>query len=67
MENTMTSRLLSIAEAAERLGLRPVTIRLWASERKIARVKLGRAVRIPESEIARLINVNLIPAMGAEK
>ena len=55
------AKLLTLEEAARRLGLKPVTLRMWASARKIARCKLGRAVRIPESEIDRLIAQSLIP------
>jgi excisionase family DNA binding protein len=55
--------LLTLEEAARRLGLKPVTLRMWASGRKIARVKIGRAVRIPESEIAKIIERGLIPAL----
>lgn len=58
------TKLLTLEQAAERLGLKPVTIRMWASARKIARVKLGRAVRIPESEIAKIIERGLIPALS---
>jgi excisionase family DNA binding protein len=57
------TKLLTLEQAAERLGMRPVTLRMWASSRKIARVKLGRAVRIPESEIAKIIERGLIPAL----
>jgi excisionase family DNA binding protein len=56
-------RLVSIQEAATRLGLRPVTIRQWAGARKIARVKLGRRVLIPVSEVERLIEASTIPAL----
>jgi len=59
----LKQNLLSIPEAAARLGLKPVTIRQWASGRKLARVKLGRRVLIPESEIERLIAQNLTPAL----
>jgi excisionase family DNA binding protein len=55
--------LLTLEQAAERLGMKPVTLRMWASARKIARVKIGRAVRIPEGEIARIIERGLIPAL----
>jgi len=55
--------LVSIDETARRLGLRPVTVRAWAGERKIARVKLGRRVLIPASEIDRLIEASTIPAL----
>jgi excisionase family DNA binding protein len=57
------TKLLTLEQAAERLGLKPVTLRMWASARKIARVKLGRAVRIPESEIAKIVERGLIPAL----
>ncbi len=56
-----TLKLLTIEQAAERLGMKPVTVRMWAATRKIARCKIGRAVRIPESEIERLIAASLIP------
>ena len=56
-------QLLSVEEAAAKLGLRPVTIRQWAAARKIARVKLGRRVLIPVSEIARLIEASTIPSL----
>ena len=56
-------RLLTIFEAADRLGIRPITLRMWATKRKIARCKIGRAVRIPESEIERIIQVSTIPAL----
>lgn len=56
-------RLLSVEAASERMGLKPVTLRLWLSQRKLARVKLGRRVFIPESEVQRLIERNTIPAL----
>ena len=54
-------KLLTVNETAERLGMRPGTIRLWLSLRKLGHVKLSRAVRVPESEIDRLIQENTIP------
>jgi excisionase family DNA binding protein len=56
-------KLLTIEQAADLLGMRPVTVRLWAATHRIGRVKLSRAVRIPESEVNRLIERNLIPAL----
>lgn len=55
--------LVSVAEAASRLGLAPITIRQWSARRKVARVKLGRRTLIPVSEIDRLITEGLIPAV----
>jgi excisionase family DNA binding protein len=47
--------LLSLRDAATRLGLKEVTVRTWARRRKIASVRLGRRLLIPAAEIARLI------------
>jgi len=55
--------LLSIEDVAARLGLKAVTIRQWANARKVARVKLGRRVLIPASEVERLIESSTIPAL----
>lgn len=54
--------MLTVADCAERLGLKEPTIRLWIAQRKIAHVKLGRSVRVPESEVDRLIRQNTVPA-----
>jgi excisionase family DNA binding protein len=55
--------LNSIEATAARLGVRPVTIRMWAAARRIEKVKLGRRVLIPEREIERLIAENTIPRL----
>jgi excisionase family DNA binding protein len=55
--------LLTLDEAARRLGMKAVTLRMWASRRKIARCKIGRSVRIPEKEITRIIEDCMIPAL----
>ncbi len=58
-------RVLTIDQAAERLAVAPVTIRAWCARRQIASVKLGRARRIPESEIRRLLVEGYTPAILA--
>jgi excisionase family DNA binding protein len=58
----MKEVLVTLEEAARQLGMKTVTLRMWASQRKIARCKIGRAVRIPQSEIDRIIESSLIPA-----
>ena len=55
----------NVQKAAERLGLKPSTVRTWILHRKISYVKIGRAVRIPEQEIERIIRENTIPARAA--
>ena len=55
-------RMLTIPLAAEQLGLKPATVRDWIYQRKIAFVKVGRAVRISEDTIRALIERGTIPA-----
>lgn len=47
----------------DELGLSVHTIRAWIARRKISSVRLGRAVRIPASEIMRLLDQGTIPAV----
>lgn len=54
--------MLTVHEAAERLGLADSTIRAWIVQRRIGVVRLGRAVRVPLEEIQRLIAKGTIPA-----
>lgn len=59
-----TEKLLTGAQVAEMLGLKPVTIRQWIAKRKLASVKVGdRAVRIPASEIEKIIERGFTPAL----
>jgi excisionase family DNA binding protein len=55
-------KLLTIAEAAEALSLKPSTIRAWVLRRKLPRVNCGRAVRIPADAVERFIAENTVPA-----
>lgn len=55
-------RLLSVQEFAEALGVTVSCARRWLLEGKVARVKLGRLVRIPASECERLIDEGTRPA-----
>lgn len=55
---------LTVNDAATRLGLSVHTIRAWIAQRRIAHIRLGRAVRIPESEIERLLRDNTVPALS---
>jgi excisionase family DNA binding protein len=54
--------MLTVHEAAARLGLRDSTLRAWIAQRRIGIVRLGRAIRIPLKEVERLIAVGTIPA-----
>jgi excisionase family DNA binding protein len=53
----------TVAEAAVELGLSVHTIRAWVTARRLAHIRLGRVIRIPASEIRRLIEENTVPAI----
>jgi len=55
-------RLLKVPEAAEILSLSQKTVWQWIGERRIGVVRLGRAVRVPLSEIDRLMEEGTTPA-----
>lgn len=55
-------RLLTVEQAAERLGVKTATIRSWILKRKhLEVVKVGRLVRITDQSIQRFIDVNTFP------
>lgn len=60
-------RLLSVFEAARITGLKPATWRRYIQTRKVPSVRIGRAVRIPESAIAALIREGWRPAVTLEE
>ena len=55
------SAMLTVPEAAKRLGLKESTLRFWIWQRRIEYVKVGRAVRISERAIAELIARGTVP------
>ena len=59
----MTEQTLAVRDVAESLSLSPATIRLWIRQRKIGYVRLGRAVRIPVSEVRRIVERGTVPAL----
>lgn len=54
--------LLTLPEAADRLRLRPSTLRAWILRRKLPYCKIGRSVRLRRSDIEGLIDDGLVPA-----
>ncbi len=53
------SGLLTVKETAEVLGVKASTVRAWIHRReKLEVVKVGRAVRIPESAVQRFVREN---------
>ena len=55
-------KLLTVNQTADRLGMKPPTIRLWLAKRLLPRVKCGRAVRVPDTAVDAFIERNLTPA-----
>jgi len=59
-----STKLITIREAAERLGLKESTIRKYILKRQIAYVKPSvRAVRIPIEELERILVAGLRPVI----
>ncbi len=56
-----SEQLLRIPEVAEQLTLRPVTIRAWLVRRKLAYLRIGRSIRIPRSEVDRVLSEGMVP------
>jgi excisionase family DNA binding protein len=55
-------KLLTVPQFSERLRVTVACVRRWLLERKIAHVKVGRLVRIPEGEVDRLLTQGFRPA-----
>jgi excisionase family DNA binding protein len=58
--------LLTVSQFAEALRVTPACIRKWILERRIATIKVGRCVRIPDTEAARIVEAGLRPARPAK-
>ena len=56
-----SEQLLRIPEVAAQLTLRPVTIRSWLVRRKLSFVRVGRSIRIPRSEVERILSEGMVP------
>src|ERR1700694_2629716 len=48
-------KLLRVGAAAHELGLHPMTVRRWIKAGRIGAVQVGREVRVPRSEIERIV------------
>ena len=54
-------KLLTIREAAEKTGHRESTYRAWVLGRKVPYYKVGRSVRIAESDLEQLVEQARVP------
>jgi hypothetical protein len=64
MNKKNPGRLVSVFEAEELTGRKASTWRRDILEKRVAVVRIGRQVRIPMSEIERLIQSGYSPAVG---
>lgn len=55
----------TVAQAADELGLSVYTVRAWIASRRLAHLRLGRAIRIPAAEVRRVIEASTVPAKRA--
>jgi excisionase family DNA binding protein len=58
----MNDRLLTVVEAADRMGMKQSTVRAKILKREWPYIKVGRSVRLRESFIESLINQGEVPA-----
>jgi len=56
-----TDRLITVRDAAERLGVREGTIRAWLTQRRLPKVKVGRAIRISSQAVEDFVRRNTVP------
>ena len=56
--------LVSVREAASRLGCKEGTIRKWIREGLMHKVKLGRLVRIRREDLEAIVRLGLQPSEG---
>jgi excisionase family DNA binding protein len=62
----MVTNLMNVAEFASALGITKACVRRWILERKITSVKIGRLVKLPASEVARIVDAGLRPARATK-
>ncbi len=64
LEKVSKEKLLSPKELAERLSISRWTVYKMLEDGRIRSVKISRLVRIPESEVLRIVEQGLRPAKG---
>jgi len=52
-------QLFTVSQAAERLSLKPPTLRKWIFQGRLPVVRIGRAVRIKEKDLEAIIREGL--------
>lgn len=61
----MHDRLVTVREAADRTGHKEATWRAWILLRKVPYHKIGRSIRIAETDLMRMVEESRVPAREA--
>ena len=59
-------QLHRITDFAVMMAISPKTAWSWVAQRRIGVVRLGRAVRVPQSEIDRLLDDGFVPPLESK-
>ena len=60
--SSLAKRPLKVREVADALGLSVHTVRTWISQRRLAHLRLGRAIRVLPAEVETLLTNSAVPA-----
>ena len=63
----MSKEFLTALQFAEELGMSAKTVRAWIAARRIECCRFGRSVRIPASEIRRLVSEGTVPRIESRQ
>jgi excisionase family DNA binding protein len=66
-EDPMNRSMLTLNDVARTLNCTVSCVRRWRREGRIAVVKLGKLVRVPESELDRIAKEGLGPVAGRSR
>jgi excisionase family DNA binding protein len=61
----MSIEYITIDEMAQQLRVRPRTVRRWVTLRQVEFVKAGRGIRIPQTEVHRIVQEGTVPRTGS--
>jgi excisionase family DNA binding protein len=55
-------KLLNLQQFGDEIGIKVATVRSWVLKHKISVVRVGRLVRVPRTEVERIMKEGLTPA-----
>jgi excisionase family DNA binding protein len=57
------AKLISVPEAAQRLGISPLTMRAWVRQRRLPVVRLGRRVLLDPQDVEEYMDTHRVAAV----